>query len=257
MKKAIKLLSVIAIIGLLGMFFCGCDMLDEMKSLHGTISQDRQTVSFKGEIFKRLPDDIPYYFNSSYYNSINITDEDVPVLLSEDYSYESYYDGLNGILAVNNRADYIGMRGIYYVSSSTQYYAGSTNGFSFYCSDENYEEYSQFKTEDADRIGFDDYNEDYNTCVLSSVTSQEIFDIIEKGNVMSSKDYEEVMDNWADSIYAIYKCNKSMTLRGAIDGYELHMNEYNEVYLVNYITETALKLSDKASEEIIKEYFEY
>ncbi len=256
MKKAIKILSVIAIIGLLGMFFCACDALDYRKSKHGLISDDRQTVSFKGETFKRLPDDVPYYFNSVYSNRVNITDEDVPVLLSESYSYESYYDSLNGILAVAENVDNMTIKGSYIVDS-TRYYLGSTDGFIFFCSEENYDEYSQFKANDADRIGIEDYTEDYNTCVLSSETSKEILDIINAGNVMSQDAYEEIVEEAVNYVGTLYKCNKSISLRGTIDGYELNINDDNEVYLVNYFTETAQKLSDKASEEIVREYFEY
>ena len=256
MKKAIKILSVIAIIGLLGVFFCGCDALDYMKSQHGLISNDRQTVSFRGQTFKRLPDGVPYYFNSAYSNRVNITDEDVPVLLSEGFSYESYFDSLNGIMAVAENVDSVTVDGMYLYDEKTYYY-GSTDQFIFFCSEDNFEEYSEFNSVNADRIGFDDYTEDYNTNVLSSETSNEIFDIIKTGNVMSSDAYEEVLDNWKDSIYTLYKCNKSLTLRGSLDNYELYISEDDEVYLANYITETAQKLSDKASEEIVREYYVY
>ena len=256
MKKTIRLLSVVALVALLGMIVCGCSMLDDMKAVHGILSEDKQTVIYKGETFRKLPEGVPYYFNSSYSNKINVTDEDVPVLLSEGYSYESYYDGLNGILAVSTLEDFSGYDGLIALES-TMYYSGSTDHFDFYCTEDNYDEYSQFKAESADRVGFDDYTEYYGTNVLSSETSNEIFDIIKNGNVMSNDAYEEVLDNWKDSIYTLYKCNKSMTLRGTIDGYELYISEDNEVYLANYMTETAQKLSDKASEEILSEYFGY
>ena len=258
MKKAIKILSVVAVVALISAFFCGCDALDYRKSIHGLISDNNQTVSYLGKTFVRLPDGIPYYFNSTASNRLNITREDVPVLLSESYGVDGFYDNLNGILAVNNDIEYTAYNtsSNSFFKSTPYYYYGSEEDYFFFCMEENYEEYSQFKTEDADRIGFDDYSEDYNTNVLSSETSQEILGIIKEGNVMSSETYIEAMEKWWDC-FNIYKCNKAMTLKGSIDNYEVYIDEDENVYLANYITETAAKLSDKAAEEITREFYGY
>ena len=251
MKKTIKILTAVALIGILCMLFTGCDMLQEMKAVHGIISKDNQSVTYQGKTFKRLPDGVPYFFNDVNSNRCNITTEDVPVLLSEDFGYRGYYDALKGILVVN-AYDYT-MSADTYLSSVSYPEAES---YMYFCEEELYEEYSKLTIEQADRIAIVHYNADFETLVFSESVSKEIFGIITE-STWDTDIYEEVIDNSRDVIYPLYRCDKELTLRGTLSGYELYIMQSREIYMTNYYVGGAVRLSDTATEYILERYYDY
>ncbi|MBR3988885.1 MAG: hypothetical protein IKK10_06225 [Clostridia bacterium] len=252
MKKLIRLLSVIALIALLGMMFTGCDMLDELKARHAVLSEDRETVSFQGKTFVKLPEGVPYFFNDVYSNRISVTESDVPVLLSEELGYTGYYDGLREILAVSNIDIYKNGANTY----KSLAYPPEEIQSTYYTQQENYEEYSQISYDDADRIGFQcTYYGDYGTALLSSKTSEEIFSYFNGAD--DGSDYAKIIEESREVIYPLYKCNKGLTLRGTLSGYELHIMQTRDIYLTNYLTATSVKLSDEAVEDILTKYYDF
>lgn len=253
MKKTVKILTIVALIGVLSMLFTGCDMLDDLKEMHGILSEDLQTVSFKGKSFKRLPDGIPYFFNDTYSNRCNITTEDVPVLLSEEYGQRGYYDELTGILAVNELSAYTA--GIDTYISSISYLEGTQ--YMFFCEEEDYKAYSQLTMDDADRIGISHYNADFETAVFSHSASEEILSLIKDIGSWDSDIYEDVISNSRDVISPIFQCDKALTLKGTLNGYELYIMQSREIYLTNYYIGGAVKLSDSTVEDIFERYYDY
>lgn len=83
MKKYLKITLVFCLIFVLTALLCGCEMLDEMRASQG-FYKGEDTVVFGDDEYKYLTtrdtDMDPFYGNSDW---IQITDEDVPVLLSD------------------------------------------------------------------------------------------------------------------------------------------------------------------------------
>ncbi|MBQ7386482.1 MAG: hypothetical protein IJW04_08275 [Ruminococcus sp.] len=252
MKKLIRLLSVVALIALFGMMLTGCAALDEMKSNHAVLSSDRETISLQGKTFVKLPVGIPYYFNDSYSNRINVTEADVPLLLSEEFGYRGYYDSLKGIIAVNDISVYDEEAKTYL---STAYYP-EEYGFSYYTEQENYEKYSQLTMDDADRIGFPHMGYSYNTAILSLSASEEILNLIKAPESWDNDSYLYAVNNYSDNIYTLFKCdNMPMSLKGTLSGYELYLTDDADVYLTSYYTEKGVKLSSSTAEDVIEKLY--
>ena len=255
MKKLIKTFAVSAIALSFCLVFAGCNMIDEMRANQAKINEDKNAVVFQGKTFYKLPDGIPYYFNDTHSNIINVTDYDVPVLLSEDFCYTGYYDPLNDIIAVPNLSEYFEngstvVTGSIFVESYEVYNPAVCT---FYTQKENYEEYAKLKAEDADRIGFYDDNSDYSTTLFSSSASDEIMNLTKDSKGWSDEEIQNVTGN----IYPLYKCNKELSLRGTFDPYEIYITEDDSVYLSNFNTGENIKLSEKSAEEIIDRFLFY
>lgn len=235
MKRIIKTISVLLAVLSLCVLFTGCDYIDELRAKHAIISEDKQAVAYKGKTFYRLPEGIPYFFNDTASNSVNITDYDVPVLLSEDFCHTGYYDPLSDIIAVS------------WVDENEVTTYNST-GYTYFTQKDNYEKYLNLKTDNADRVAFYDYNNDYGICLLSSDASEEILRLSNSPEEFTT----ETPENVTSIIFPLFSCNKELTLRGNLDGYEIYIIKDKAVYLYNYNTCENVRLSDKTSEEIIE-----
>lgn len=254
MKKTIKLLAVLAIISLLGMLFCGCDMLADMKENHAVLSSDKQTITFRGDKYMLLPEGGTPYVASNY-ESIYTTEEDVPVLLSDSFGLSTVYDPLRGLLRVGafDYYDYDSIGVVVYDTSIENY-----NEYDYYCIEDSYDKYAEIvKANDADRIGFYDFEELYYTAVLGSATSEEIINHMTSPRGMTPEIYEEAMQNEADCIYELYRCDKEILLREGLYNYAFSITSTREVYFVNHTNGTAVKLSAASAEDITEEYFDY
>lgn len=254
MKKIIKILAAVAILSILCMLFTGCDMLDEMKENHAIMSEDMQTVTFRGETYLRLPEGTPPYVSANY-DVVNITKADVPVLLSEDFGYHTDYDPLRGLLKVKSPTDYD-----YDDPVKVDYYGYLNEGqeYIYFCREDNYEKYLDIlENKEADRIGFYDWDETYYTAVLSSTTSKEIIDYMTTYTDMTAEIYEEATAKEYGIVIDLYRCDKEILLREDLFNYALSITEEREVYFVNHTVGTAVKLSAEAAEEITAEYYDY
>lgn len=254
MKRIIKILTAVALIGILCMLFTGCDMLDEMKANHAIMSDDMQKISFRGDTYLKLPDGTPPYVSPNY-EAIFTTKADVPVLLSEDFGYYTDYDPLRCLLKVNSPTDYnyddpVTIDHYGYMSSGQEYL--------YYCSEETYDKYIDIlEQNEADRIGFFDYGETYYTAVLSSKTSQEIIDLMTSAKGMTTEIYEEALSKEYDGIYELYRCDKEILLREDLYNFAFSISANREVYFLNNTNGTGAKLSDDAAEDITDDYYEY
>ena len=254
MKKVIKALTIVGIISLFCMLFAGCDMLDEMKANHAIMSEDMQTISFRGETYLKLPDGTPPYVSPNY-EAIFTTMADVPVLLSEDYGYYTDYDPLRGLLKVESPMDY---DYDYPVIIDYKGYMTSGQEYLYYCKENAYDKYIDIlEHSEANRIGFFDYGETYYTAVLSSDTSKEIIDYMTSAKDMTAEAYEKAMSVEYDSVYEIYRCDKEIVLREELYNFALSITKDREVYFVNHTSGTAVKLSAEAADDITTEFYDY
>lgn len=250
MKKIIKIFTVVGIISLFCMLFAGCDMLDEMKANHARLSEDMEKINFRGDIYLKLPEGASPYVSSNY-DVIFTTKSDVPVLLSEDLGFYTDYDPLRGLLKVSMSAD---------DSYEPDHfgYLYDTGYYTYYCIEDKYDKYIEIlSTSKADRIGFFDHNEVYDTAVLSSGTSKEIIEYMTSAKDMTAQTYEEAMRKECDFIDQLYRCDKEIVLREDIYNYSLSITEKREVYFVNHTTATAVKLCAESAEDITTELYDY
>ncbi len=106
MKKIIKITTLLLCLALLGVFLSGCSFIDELRNSHAILSDDKSTITFQGKTYKKLPKSdkelyCTYNFYADYYgDEVNITDEDVPVLLKEFYSHTGSYDFSKDIFCI-------------------------------------------------------------------------------------------------------------------------------------------------------------
>ena len=84
MKKFIKLILALVLVFALCFSLSGCNVLSEPKEAHA-IRIDEETIEYDGEEYKLLPNN--EYFCPPFIESVslNITESDVPVLLSEQF----------------------------------------------------------------------------------------------------------------------------------------------------------------------------
>lgn len=87
MKRQWKKWAALLLAAAMCLGLCSCSALDEMRENHAKWSSpDHSTISFRGETYRLLPNGDR--FNTEYLttNRANITEADVPVLLSEMFS---------------------------------------------------------------------------------------------------------------------------------------------------------------------------
>ena len=80
MKKVIRITALFLALIMLALPLVGCDNLDELRAKQGFIL-DKDTISFNGNTYKRLYTN--EHLSSAEWRDVNITEKDVPVLLSE------------------------------------------------------------------------------------------------------------------------------------------------------------------------------
>jgi hypothetical protein len=80
MKKVIRITALFLALLMLALPLVGCDNLDELRAKQGFII-DKDTISFNGNTYKRLYTN--EHLSSAEWRDVNITEKDVPVLLSE------------------------------------------------------------------------------------------------------------------------------------------------------------------------------
>ncbi len=253
MKKAIKIIALCLCLTLFGVLFTGCNMLDEMKANHAILSKDRETISFRGETYKRLPVNHNLYSYDYYtgpFSNITVTDHDVPVLVADMFSHTNQYDATKDLFLL--------------YSSYSEFYDTEYAAFTYYCNEKEYEKYvNVIENGVLDRIGFEyetqtkDYNYYYTLEAASQEVSEEILGYIKTPEKMSKDVYDELAENYSykSLMSNIYKCDSEGLLCEPLDGYDILRDSEGNVYLTNDFTETSVKLSDKTADALKDEYF--
>lgn len=258
MKKSIKIIALCLSILALTAFFAGCDMLDEMKANHAVLSDDRETLSFRGETYKKLPEGASLYYTSHYsgaFDDIAVTDEDIPVLLSDTYCHTSQYDKARDIFIVSiwDDSEYFN-NGFFYSNVYSVDYSDGT----FYCNEKDYNKYIEAIDKNTlDFIGIEyEVNEEnswyYTLDVLSEETSKEILGLVQNPKKMSTDLYSDIIYGtgyYAEIMGYISKCDHEGLLAQSLDNFIILRDEQGNVFLADHNTEKAFKLSDKASSE--------
>ena len=88
MKKSIRITSLLLAILMLALPLVGCDRIDEMRANQGFWNDDG-SISFNGETYKLLSPSTYLYLIINPYYKLEITDKNVPVLLSEEYGIDA------------------------------------------------------------------------------------------------------------------------------------------------------------------------
>lgn len=267
MKKTIKIIALCLSIVALTALFAGCDFLDEMKANHAIISEDKETISFNGETYKRLPDGATFYctYNYGFFDSeVVVTDGDVPVLLKGNYGYYTeYHEDTDIFYVVFN--SYNDMYSSYFNPIALESYT-SYPAEKYYCNEKDYDKYiSVIENGVLDRIGFeyDVYSEaDYNYYYILEVASKEVSDEILGHITNPEKMTSEVFDDKVSKDYNMeylqnypYKCDSEGLLAEQFDNYDIARDSEGNAYLINYLAEKAVKLSDDTAKELKDEYF--
>ncbi len=264
MNKKIKLIALCLAVLAFAALFTGCDYLDELKANHAILSEDKETISFRGETYKKLPDGENLYISQIYtdnFNDISITDADVPVLLSTTLSHSCTYDSIKDIFSVyinvsepvKNSEDLF----LYYTLSTVV-------EAKYYCNEKDYDMYTKaIKNNTLDFIGveYEIINNDgwfYTLEALSEDFSKEIFTHIQNSEQMTEDAYEEVMyrAEYSESLQSgLYKCDADGVVAQYLNNITIERIPDGNSYLVDYNTEKAVKLSEKSCAELKDEYF--
>ena len=133
MKKAIwkRLIAATMLAGVL-ISLCSCQFLDELKSLHAVWANEQKTeILFQGRTFHKLPaakDRFPILvnktMNSADFKRGNLTETDVPVLLSGTMGSLFVYNDEITLLQIDNSYSYKAIFDADYAySETTDYFA--------------------------------------------------------------------------------------------------------------------------------------
>lgn len=255
MKRTFKIIALCLALAAFAAFFAGCDMIDEMRAQHALLSEDKETIRYNGNTYKKLPDGAEIYCGSSYgdiYGNIAVTDEDVPVLLSNAMCHSSDYDIGNDIFSLYFMHYAVG-ENLFNGSYALDY-----DDVSYYCNEKDYDKYVEAIENNAmEFIGIEyqvneEYDWYYTLEALSEETSKEILTHIQNPEKMSEDTYSDIYygSEYHDSVQGyLYKCDSEGIVAQCLDNYSIARDEQGNVYLADNVTEKAVKLSDKASEE--------
>lgn len=263
MKKSVKIIALCLCVIAFTALFAGCDALDDMKAKHAILSEDKSTISFGENTYKKLPEGTEYYlsnvysFTSDNENEICITDSDVPVLLSKGNCYSAFYSKFSDMICL-----YLGDAHMDYFVYSYHYW-GDSEG-TFYCNEKDYDKYLAAAEESVlDRIGFEyEVKIDYNTWrytldVGAESLSKEIIGHIENPDTMSKELFAEINENLGTECLqcAPYLCDSEGIIIEPLGQYDVLKDINGKAYLVDYASETASELSAESTKELKNEYY--
>ncbi len=252
MKKAIKISALCLSLIMLTALFSGCNSLDKLKANHALLSSDKQSISYKGESYKRLPEGIPPYMavDFEYNNSnVNVTDSDVPVLLSGSFCYLSKYDNIRDIFEI-------------YISDE------HVSDWFYFCNEKSYSDYiNAMESGSLNRIGIEYEKEYFNgnefmysyvLDICDKALSDEILSNIKNPVKMTNKAFEAISEDYTceSLIRWMYKCDENgMIAESLFDSYDLIRTSDGDAYLADYHSETAVKLSAESAFKLKDVYF--
>ncbi len=111
MKKNGKRVFAIMLVALQIFLLCGCTALDEMRKNQAFYGEDGNIV-WNGNVYKKLPESAYFYPETDYNTMVNVTEADVPVLLSGMFGLAYYYPSADGVFLEDHAED------IYYCEMS-------------------------------------------------------------------------------------------------------------------------------------------
>lgn len=103
MKKYVKIIALILSVVTLCTILCSCDALDEMKAEHG-VKQEDGTILLQGKVYEKISYNVEINFDAlgGFYDHIFVTENDVPVLLSQQLGEFCFITRDRGLIKTNN-----------------------------------------------------------------------------------------------------------------------------------------------------------
>lgn len=95
MKKNAKRIFALLLVLMQLVLLCGCNALDEMRQNQAFLNEDGD-ILWNGGIYKVLPASEYFAPECDYNTIVNVTEKDVPVLLSSMFSKSRYYPSDDG-----------------------------------------------------------------------------------------------------------------------------------------------------------------
>ena len=100
MKKTIRIVASILLLALLSASLVGCRQLDELKRNHGVfLDESKEEIELRGHVYEKVAERImygPYNEQEAYLitdeYSLNITDKEIPLLLTTSYGENARYN---------------------------------------------------------------------------------------------------------------------------------------------------------------------
>ncbi len=129
-KKAFKLIALIAAIAMLAAAFCSCDAIDELRLKHAVWEIEKMdTINFRGKEYSKAGFSYNLNIAGYKYELINITDESVPLLFSSSEGVRGKFNEQHEIISYNSNI-YATKENIDYIKSviADQYNAINSYG---------------------------------------------------------------------------------------------------------------------------------
>ncbi len=111
MNKLFKLISLFAVVAMLAVTLCSCDMIDDKREHHAIWIESNESFELGGKVYRRVSD--KQGMNIAALSDARVTTKNVPVLLAERYGSHISVNGEKGvatyglmIYATEDRADY-------------------------------------------------------------------------------------------------------------------------------------------------------
>ena len=261
MKKLNRFIAVTVVMIMMCMLLCSCSTLDTMKEQHAywtnENSIDSITLSNCDE-YIRIENSSEIMLNQNTWFPIYVTTKDVPVLLSDTLCHYAGYDPNRDLITLS------------FAEESTEHLLKGSYGFTIgfdarYCNAEDYEKYTaNINNNKADRIGFkysfySDYNF-YETIEAGGETlSKEVLAHVANNKNMTADTYKEIKnalysESYSDVMLLCDEYAVNISVLGD-ESYTIEKDKNGEAYLINEMSETAVKLSDEATAQLKNEYF--
>ncbi len=222
MKKALKAISLILSVMLICTAFTGCNMLDDLKGSHALINKDRNEITYMGYTY------IPIEVNDSRFNPlteqpINVTEEDVPVLLSQANTvYVGQITADGSVMSLN-----------------TYYWSENYDDNFYFCREDRYDEINEvLETEPTAYMYFYSYwgfDEDGNEISGDYHLTEEQISVINEIKATAEKKVSETNSFVTEGSVYVYAATEDMIFRWM----ELFIYKIDGIYFMKEETDVA------------------
>ena len=261
MKKYIRILAVIALMGIMLSCISGCRPVikdDTNPNDFVVISRDKETLTYNGHTYYKMPKDANLFCIQKTSNRVdqilNVNHEGVAKIITNVFYDVAEYNEAHDFLKVE----------CWHINKfifDSQAYEPPTE---FYCNKTTYDAYllSQEINTPMERIGFEYYKsqEDsqeysFQLGILSAHTSNEILCYINNPKALTKETFEGINTEMLRSVaHGMYECDAQGTLARRFTEFDIYKNYRAESFLVNTTEKTAVKLSLDTTAEVKYKY---
>ncbi len=245
MKRKLKLLAIMSLLCICGIFMSSCEYIDEMRNSHAVYIYDNGETKLQknGKTYVEI-ENFEKYYTLQNPTSLRVTEEDVPLLLMNKYGdFGAYYSGCD-MISFNRK---------------------------LFCLEDKYEQYANYADGNiVDIIVVEVYDKDKLRTVKQELTESEkelilsIWNEENKGEFVSRDSdwldyYKSINLHICDSSKSVFrKNNVFMTYSKKNDAYGLVVeNENSESDIIKYMYTLYPVPDDKreAFESLIGKYY--